>query len=163
MSELSTPADFAGSVHEKYQNTTLCWNNWFQRYFPIIVFENLRWSWNLGQIYFVFGVPLQLNKKCNTQCCAQKSNDCEMHCRRSNTSKETDFLLCVVALIRISTFTFHGLMNFCTHASLQLLVVVLQVPTLKASLILPSLVKSKSRLETFAVIQDLPWKNETEK
>ena len=84
-----------------------------------------------------------------------------MHCGRSNTSEETDFLLCVVALIRISTFTFHGLMNFCTHASLQLLVVVLQVPTLKVSLILPSLVKSKSRLETFAVFQDLPWKNET--
>ena len=76
-----------------------------------------------------------------------------MHCRRSNTSKETDFLLCVVALIRISTFTFHGLMNFCTHASLQLLVVVLQVPTLKASLILPSLVKYKSRFETFAVLK----------
>ena len=120
---------------------------WFplSRYFPIIVFENLRWSWNLGQLYFVFGVPLQLKKKCNTQCCAQKSNDCEMHCRRSNTSKETDFLLCVVALIRISTFTFHGLMNFCTHASLQLLVVVLQVPTLKASLILPSLVKIQQK------------------
>ena len=133
-------------------NIERCWSGFLRRYFPIIVFANLRWNWNLGQLYFVFALPLNLFF-CSTahinaahSAVREHFNGSEawysaLHKRSNSPRKKSLFCAAsLVALIWISTFTFHGLLNFCAaHAFLKLRV-VLQISTLKASILLAFLV-----------------------
>ena len=114
-----------------------CWSGFLGRNFPIIVFANLRWNWNLGQLYFVFTLPLNLFF-CSTAHinATHRTVQCMNHTKEAMLpTKEFFCTASLVALIWISTFTFHGLLNFCAHAFLKLWV-VLQISTFKASILL---------------------------
>ena len=143
------------------------WNEpeWFplSRYFPIIVFENLRWNWNLGQLCFVFA--LNLFPRCTAHKSAThravqwqnvKCTTAVQHTKEAMLPTKQFFLYCVVVPIWISTFTFHGLLNFCAHAFLKLWL-VLQISTLKASILLDFLVWTKRSFETRPVIWRFQW------
>ena len=157
------------STHDWVNNETKCWwmcvnqstpeqkfwwiyywnePEWFplSRYFPIIVFENLRWNWNLGQLCFVFALnlfPWCTAHKSATHRAVQwqnvKCSTAVKHTKEAMLPTKQFFLYCVVVPIWISTFTFHGLLNFCAHAFLKLRL-VLQISTLKASILLAFLV-----------------------
>ena len=104
--------------------------------------------------------PVHCTQKCNAHKSAThravqwqnvKCSTAVKHTKEAMLPTKQFFLYCVVVPIWISTFTFHGLLNFCAHAFLKLWL-VLQISTLKASILLDFLVWTKRSFETRPVI-----------
>ena len=84
-----------------------CWSGFFRRNFPIIVFANLRWNWNLGQLYFVFTLPLNLFF-CSTAHinATHRTVQCMNHTKEAMLPTKQFLLHCVVGCTDLN-FNFH--------------------------------------------------------